>query len=407
MISFLYIRVFSWIYRRAFKVSAALVHRSIYWRLRKADDSGSRESSIAAASEIYEQVALTESLLATDSEVTPNRIVEIKEHADDCEAVRFALGYFYALQHFIHTWIESEESLEKAQRVEELLCEIGWNDRIYTVSDVLEATETMKKKLSSLSNELGTIAADESREAVYAVLFPRRMDLSEVLTLSSVVSFFYLIGTYVFTIVVFRGVGSQVVGLTTGDYVAFATSHTWASLLLVAFGIWFVLPEKFKRAQQEYLSRDIGVKPKRFTYFDVAIWLMLVTLHIPLIQYLLGQREDGWHGVILIDAFILLMLLVREIPYERIFHSWYAVQIAVITGLILVFMMATSGWSFSMKLKEPTEKDWVYEFEGSAVSSSEYSLVFQGAEAVVFYRRASGAIVVFNAELLKSFRGKT
>jgi len=405
MISFLCQKLIVWIFGRAVRSSNELVYLSIYKKLRSLGMDTTREADFDQAMDLFKILIMPACFLSSAGNVGSS--VEVKENAVvSCGDVRTALGYLFSIHWFMNTWVKNDERSLKAEYYESALRVLGIEPLIKSIRDVLDLTKEVRIKTKTLRRELASCDWEEATDAVYSELFPKLLDLNQFFSLFGILSSAYLAGTYIFTHVVFFSIDSEIVGLNHTDYFIFATNHCLANVPLVLLGIWFVLPQRLARLKKAHLSLDLGVKPKQFTSFDALIWVLLGIVNIPAIQCTLGFREDGWQQVAIFDAFLLLLVVLRQFPYERIVSSWFTVHIFVILGAQLMFLMLMTAWNFSEILKQPSVKQWVYEFDKASFTSNEYSLVFKGEKSIVFYHRDSKKLEVMDSEAAKSFSGK-
>lgn len=120
----------------------------------------------------------------------------------------------------------------------------------------------------------------------------------------------------------------------------------------------------------------------------------------------LGIENDSWTKIVLFDGLLLLIIAVKQIPFKRVLEHWYATLIAVTLSLFLIGQMGLEGWELAEVLSKPSPTEWQYLFGDGAVTSDNYSFVFEGDSYVVFYERESGEFLLKDAGAVKSFVGK-
>mgnify|MGYP000884379972 CR=1 FL=1 len=396
-------RLKRWNYSRAIHSSRKLVLWSVYKRLRSLGIDISREEVITKAVDLKYTLIKPTSFISLVSNVSSDN-EDIEKALLSCDYIRSALGNYFSVWWQAAHWLESDKYYLKIECYENALKVLGIEPSAKSFFDVLNLTKKIRNKIKTIRQELGSRDQEEATDAVYSELFPEPLNFLEWSYLIGMVTSFYLVGTYLFTHTVFYKIGSEIVGINQAEYFMFATNHCLLMIPMVVVGMCIALSEEFAKAKNIYLSHDFGNKTKRFTSFDVLMWISSVILNIPLFQYIFGFQDNGWQQVLVWDFFLVLLLFMRFLPYERIVSSWFAIQISLVLGMLLMCLMVTEGLNFSESLKEPSAKDWVYTFNNTSFSSDDYSLVFDG-ERLVFYDRESKKLVVMNSKALISFSG--
>lgn len=411
-------RLKKWSYSRALRSSMELVLYSVYKRLRSVGIDTSRGEDKTKAKDLTYILIEPTSFISLESNVSSNN--EDKEKAVlSCDYVRSALGnYFFVLWQFA-TWLGSDKYYLEIESCENALEILGIEPFTKSFSDVLYLTKEIRNKTKTVRQEVGSRDLEEATDAVYSKLLPKPLSFLEWYYLIGIVTFFYLVGTYLFTMTVFDEIGSEIVGINYTEYLTFATNHCLLNVPMVVVGMCIALSEEFAKAKNIYLSSDFGNKTKRFTSFDVLMWISLVIINMPLLQYILGFQDNGWLKVfpifgfqnndwklvLVLDIFLVLIIFLRFLPYERLVPSWFAIHICIVLGMMLMSSMVIEGLKFSESLKKPSAKEWIYTFNNTSLSSDDYSLVFDG-ERLVFYQRESKKLIVMNSKTLISFSGK-
>lgn len=415
MISFLSEKLILWIFRRAFRNAQTLVYLSVYKRLRDLNTDTTRETDGNKAVDLCKKLAVPAHVLDTADKI--DSATEAKEHAVvSCDDVRNALGYYFSIQCFFYSWVESNnEAFLNAQADHEAALKVlGIETWPKSTRDLLELTKEISIKIKALRKELYKRDRKEAADVIYSIWFPETLNFNQLASLFGILSFAYIAGTYIFTHVVFFKINSEIVGLNQKDYFAFTTQHCVSKIPLVLLGFYIAMKNQVTRAKNIYLSQDFGISPKRLTGFDALIWFALITMNIPVFLYIVGLRDGVWQQVltfdvqqvVIFDVFLLITVVIRELPYERIVLSWFAIHTAFVSAMMLMFLMLMTGWDFAESLKKTPEEEWNYVFDDTSFSSDEYSLVFEGERSIVFYHRNSQELEVINAQRVKSFTGR-
>lgn len=394
------------IFQRATSVSSALLYVTLYSFYRRHEPEKSRELASSVTLERAKRISNVDWLIRKpDDRESDADTPWVKQVLQD-NAVRDALVRVLTVRRVIYQWAKLEQSPDNIKKLEEAMGLLESPPLAESPWDLLSLRRSASKRLKALRRELAEADRAEAEGVVYSTLFPKRLSVSELLQLSSIVSFAYLVGSYVFTTTVFRRLDSKVVGLDASDYVYFATSHNFWTIPLLLFGAWLVLPENISKAKRAYLSEQYGTTERRFTSFDAAAYVALAALNIPVFQWLIGVENESWADILLFDGVLLLIIAAKQFPFEKIFEQWYATHIVILFSLLLVGQMGMRGWAFAGELKQQSETDWQYTFESDAVTSSDYSFVFKGDVFLVFYEREGGKFLLKDVESIETFAGK-
>ena len=406
MFTLIYTKIVLALFRRAVKVSSTLLYSVVYASVRSLQAGESRADSSATALERVKAISDESQMLrmAEASEVEPEYEWATQLLSD--QSVVDALTRLFTVRRVFHQWATLNDSTERVEELDKALLILKTAPMAGAVKDLPRLIRGASARLKAVRKEIATADRAEAEDAVYAQLFPKRLSLPEVAQLLGVVSFAYVLGSYLFTFTVFNRLQSKVVGMQANDYLQFATTHCLLVIPFLLFGAWIALPNNVTRAQQAYIYADFGVAPKRYTSFDIAMYVSLVGLNIPVFHKLLGMEADGWTHIVLFDCFLLILFVVRQIPYERFFEHWYSVQIALVFAIILIANMGLKGWAVAEELREPSSKQWKYQFEDGEVTSDIHSFVYEGDSSVVFYERDSEVFVVRDTAELKSVKGR-
>ena len=395
-------------FRQAMKENVALVRLSIYRNFRKLKKDQNRQASSEMASDLTMKLSDESQLLRLINEGEDGEDKGIAKELLEDDSVVDALVRIFTLRKIIYQWADSND--EKVEVLDEAIRALDASPLAESLKDISPLVKDTSKRLKSVRKELAEWASEEANDALFALRFPKKLTLKDLARLFGILIGAYLLGSYIFTLAVFKILQSNVVGLNYSDYLPFATTHNLWVLLFLLFYAWFILPEHHRRDQESYLSAEHGIPFKRYNKMEVIAYLGIIYLsiafaNIPVFQKLLGIEAEGWMQIVFFDLFILLMLILRQIPYERIFVQWYALHITLLLALMLVFYMGLNGWRLADKLKESSSTNWHYLFDDIKVTSDDYSFVYEGDSSVVFYERDSGKFFVKDKKAMKSFGG--
>ena len=405
MFTFVYTKLLFTLFRRAKMVHARLLYVCTYSYLLRLEPDQKRGASAKAALELTKIMFDVSQLLRLVSQGGDGEDERRLRRLIDNDAVVDAMSRTYTTHKMFCEWAMLEDSAEPITQLDEAFRVLGTSPLAKSPRDLPYLIRDAKKRLKSAQSELAASEREEANNEVYAVLFPKRLSLSELLQFFGFISSAYIVGAYLFALVVFKRLESQVVGLQHFDYLQFATVHVLWVLPFLLIGALLALPENFDRARSDYLATEYGVMSKRYTKFDIALYLALAGLNIPVFQKLLGMDVEGWAQIVLLDGALLMLFAVKQIPFERLFDHWYMTQLAVLSALMLMAQMALVGWKVAEDLKEPSSTEWQYRFGDMTISSDEYSFVYEGEAYVVFYERSSGKMLVKDSAAVKSFVG--
>ena len=278
MFTLVYKKIVLMLFRRATKVTFALLYVSIYSSLRRLEPEENRGASWNSALERAKSISDENWLMCLINEGEPKTDkVWVRQSLED-DSVVDALIRIFTVRRVFHQWAMLKDSAEQVTVLDEAFGVLDSSPLAESPKDLLRLNRDTSKRLKAIRQELAASDRVEAENAVYAALFPKRLSLSEVLQLCGIVSFAYFLGSYLFTFTVFNRLQSKVVGLETSDYFYFATTHVFWVLPSLLVGVWFALPENISRAMKAYLSAEYGVSPKRHTSFDFLMYAALVVL---------------------------------------------------------------------------------------------------------------------------------
>lgn len=269
------------------KVTFALLHVSIYSSLRRLEPEENRRASWNSALERAKSISDENWLMCLINEGETKTDKRWVQQSLEDDSVVDALIRIFTVRRVWHQWAMLKDSAEQVTVLDEAFGVLDSSPLAESPKDLLRLNRDTSKRLKAIRQELAASDRVEAENAVCAALFPKRLSLSEVLQLCGIVSFAYVLGTYLFTFTVFNRLQSKVVGLETSDYFYFATTHVFWVLPSLLVGVWFALPENISRAMKAYLSAEYGVSPKRHTSFDFLMYAALAVLNIPVLQWLL------------------------------------------------------------------------------------------------------------------------
>ncbi len=400
-------RKFLWtIFRRAMKVTTELMYASIYRNFRKFKKDQNRQASLDMATDLTAKLSDANQLLRLINEGEDGEGKEIAKELLEDDSVVDALVRVFTVRKIIYPWVYS--STEKVV-LDEAIRALGAHPLAESPKSVLRLIKDASKRLKSVRKELAEWDLEEANDVLFAWMFPKKLSLKDLVPLFGIFTGACLFGSYVFTFTVFKTLQSNVVGLKHSDYLQFATTHNFWIIPLLLFWAWLFLLGGHRRDQESHRSAELGIPFKRYKKIDIinmiAICLSIALLNIKVVQKLLGIEVEVWVPIVFLDLFLLLMLIVIRLPYERVFDQWYAVRFTSVLSLMLVLYMSLNGWWLAEELKESRTTNWHYLFDDIKVTSDDYSFVYEGGSSVVFYERDSGKFLVKDKEAMKSFVG--
>ena len=398
-------------YRRASKVCGKLLYLSIYNSLRKFEPEKKSKISSDEAIVHTNNFRNENELLSLINEAKSGLGIGITNKLLEDSSVINALICCFTCRKILFQW--AEINAKELVVFDEILQVLGSStlaeEKAHKPIDALY--KYASKQLKNVRKELNERSSEEASNFIFGTLFPKKLSIRELSIVITLISCAFLVGSYLFTTICFKLLQSNVVGLKYYDFWQFALPHTYIHLLITLFVFCFLsLENQHAHLKKAYINEELGIAPKRNYIDDVLPYLFVVMVNIPLFTKLFGFDDGSWVYFILFDwvysilfdLLIILMIVIRKLPYEHMFAQPYVINITFIVSILVVFNMGISGWMLSEELKEPTSTKWHYIFDNIKVASKDYSLVYEGDSSIVFYKRDIGEFLVKNARDMKS-----
>ena len=389
-------------YRRARDVCEKLLFLSIYNSLRKFEPEKTRKISSDEAIVLAKNFSNENELLSLTNEAKSGLGIGITNKLLEDSSVINALICCFTCRKILFQW--AEINAKELVVFDEILQVLGPSalaeEKAHKPIDALY--KYASKQLKNVRKELKERSSDEANNFIFGILLPKKISIGELSTLLGFILGAFFVGSYMFTIICFKLLQSNVVGLKYNDFWQFALPHTYIGLLIGLFAFWFLLENQHANLKKAHINEEHGIAPKR-NYIDyVPVYFCVIWINIPLFTKLFGFDDGSWIESILIDLFIIFMIIIGKIPFEHMFAQAYVINITFVFCIFVVFSMGFSGWKLSEELKEPTSTKWHYIFDNIKVASKDYSLVYEGDSSIVFYKRDIGEFLVKNKRDMKS-----